>query len=118
MPRPLILFSEIVSKLSKEIEDADVSYKEFIDQTTEEFSFEIIHLKFDCTTRLCRSKAKGLDFISARLLRECPDLIAKSLSRIFNQSVATGIFPDEWKNVRITPLFKNTAKRTDPSNYF
>ena len=77
-------FSEIGSELSKEIEDVDVSYKEFIDQTNEEFSFEIItpsqvllHL-----TKLCRSKATGLDSISARLLREWPDLIAKSLSQI------------------------------------
>ena len=68
-------------------------------------------------TKLCRSKATGLDSISARLLRECLDLIAKSLSQIFNQSIATGIFPDEWKNARITPLFKNAGKRTDPSNY-
>ena len=96
-----------------------MSYKEFIDQTNEEFSFEIItpsqvllHL-----TKLYRSKATGLDSISARLLRECPDLIAKSLSQIFNQSIATGIFPHEWKNARITPLFKNARKRTDPSNY-
>ena len=85
-------FSETGSELSKEIEDVDVSYKEFIDQTNEEFSFEIItpsqillHL-----TKLCSSKATGLDSISARLLREFPDLIAKSLSQIFNQSIATG----------------------------
>ena len=96
-----------------------MTYKEFIDQTNEEFSFDIItpsqvllHL-----TKLCRPKATGLDSISPGLLRECPDLIAKSLSQIFNQSIATGIFPDEWKNARITQLFKNAWKRTDPSNY-
>ena len=67
--------------------------------------------------KLCRIKVTGLDSISARLLRECPDLISKSLTRIFNQSIVTGIFPDEWKNARITPLFKNAGKRIDPSNY-
>ena len=56
--------------------------------------------------------------MSARLLKECPDLISWSLAPIFNQSIDTGIFPDEWKNARIKPLiFKKAGSRSDPSNY-
>ena len=29
----------------------------------------------------------------------------------------TGIFPDEWKSARATPLYKNSGKRNDPKNY-
>ena len=29
----------------------------------------------------------------------------------------TGIFPDEWKSARVTPLYKNSGKRNDPTNY-
>jgi len=29
----------------------------------------------------------------------------------------TGIFPNEWKNARVTPVYKNSGKRNDPSNY-
>ena len=29
----------------------------------------------------------------------------------------TGIFPDEWKSARVTPLYKNSGKRSDPTNY-
>ena len=112
-------FFEIGPELSKQIKDVDVSYEEFLSETNEEFHFETIaqsqvlwHL-----TKLCRSKVTGLDSISARLLRECPDLISKSLTRIFNRSIVTGSFPDEWKNARITPLFKNAGKRIDQSNY-
>jgi len=36
---------------------------------------------------------------------------------MFNQSIDTGIFPDEWKSARITPLFKKAGSRSDPSNY-
>jgi len=48
---------------------------------------------------------------------ECPDLIADSLTLIFNQSLLTGIFHDEWKSARVTPLYKNSLKRNDPTNY-
>ena len=61
---------------------------------------------FSLLSKLCRSKATGLDNISAKLLRECPDLLAESLTVIFNQSLITGIFPNEWKSARVTPLYK------------
>ena len=61
-------------------------------------------------------KATGLDSVSARLLKECSDLICVSLARIFNQSIDIGSFPDEWKNARIMPLFKKVESRSVPSN--
>ena len=76
-----------------------------------------VHIFFSLLSKLCKSKATGLDNISAKLLRECPDLIAESLTYIFNQSLLTGIFPDEWKSARVTPLYKNSGKRNDPTNY-
>ena len=38
------------------------------------------------------------------------------ISNIFNCSIQTGIFPDEWKSARVTPVFKN-GSRSDLSNY-
>ena len=55
--------------------------------------------------------------MSARRLKECADLISGSLALIFNQSIDTGIFPNEWKSARFTPLFKKAGSRSDPSNY-
>ena len=51
------------------------------------------------------------------MLRECPDLIAASLTLIFNQSLLTCIFPYDWKSARVTPLYKHSGKRNDPTNY-
>ena len=62
-------------------------------------------------SRLSKSKATGLDKISARLLRECADLIASSLCLIFNCSISTGIFQDEWKCSKVIPLFKQGRAR-------
>jgi len=55
--------------------------------------------------------------VSTRLLKECPDLISWSLALIFNQSIDNVIFLDEWKNARITPLFRKAGSRSGPSNY-
>ena len=83
---------------------------------SESLKYYKIHLKFWLPS-ITTGQATGLDNISAKLLRECPDLIAESLTYIFNQSLLTGIFPDEWKSARVTPLCKNSGKRNDPTNY-
>ena len=93
--------------------------KNFFLQLTKEFVFEettSAHI-FSLLSKLCKSKATGLDNISTKLLRECPDLIAESLTYIFDQSLLTGIFPDEWKSARVTPLYQNSGKRNDPTSY-
>ena len=54
--------------------------------------------------------------ISARLLRECADLIAEPMCSIFNQSIRSGIFPQEWKCAKVIPLFKE-GNHSDLNNY-
>ena len=43
-------------------------------------------------------------------------MVAPSLIKIFIQSIITEIFPEKWKEARVSPLYKNGAKN-DPSNY-
>ena len=61
-------------------------------------------------------KATGLDKISAKLLKISASAVANSLCRVFNKSVETRIFPTEWKNAKVFPLFKKDNK-THPNNY-
>ena len=63
-----------------------------------------------------KSKASGLDKISARLIRECADLICISIGKIFNCSLTAGVFPDDWKCAKATPLFKQGSS-SDMNNY-
>ena len=112
-------FSEIGTNLSKDVVEAAVSYSEFLTETDKLFSFcetTPAHV-YSLLSKLSKSKATGPDNIPAKLLKECPDLIFESLSLIFNQSFKIGVFPNDWKNARVYPLYKNSGKRKDPSNY-
>lgn len=113
-------FAKIGPKLSKNIEDTDTCFDEFVNQfILGSFSFQQIspYLVSSHLRKLCMRKATGLDTVSARLLRECFNLIFDSLALIFNRSIETSIFPDEWKSIRITPLYKKCGNRSDPSKY-
>ena len=71
---------------------------------------------FTHLNRLSKTKAAGLDNISARLIRECADIISGPLCDLFNKSLMPCIFPDEWKSARVTPLFKE-GESFDFNNY-
>jgi hypothetical protein len=62
------------------------------------------------------NKASGIDGISSRILTFSAAVISPSLTSIFNQSILTGIFPNDWKIARITPIFKSEAK-DEMTNY-
>ena len=91
--------------------EVEKSCEEFLTETDKNFVFEKTTPAqvFALLSKLCKSKTTGLDNISAKLLRECPDLLVESLTRIFNQSLRTGIFPAEWKSARVTPLYTNSG---------
>ena len=56
------------------------------------------------------NKATGSDGIPARLLRETVDIIAPSLTKLFNKSLQLGIIPDEWKVANVVPVYKKGRK--------
>ena len=115
-------FASIGPKLAEEI-PADVtghSHFDYLTNQNYEHSFQFQETNtsavFCLLSKLCKSKATGLDRTSAKLLRVCPDLIAESLCAIFNRSINTGIFPHDWKCSKVIPLFKN-GERLDLNNY-
>ena len=49
-------------------------------------------------------------------MKETPSEVIYYLTFIINLSITTGIFPNEWKYARVSPIFKDEDK-TDPNNY-
>ena len=68
------------------------------------------------TSILFLSKSTGLDNIPAKALRIASSTIAPSLTFIFNLSLSSGIFIDDWKNARVCPAYKGNDRR-DMGNY-
>ena len=113
-------FSSIGPRLAGDIhvDTNDFSYRDFLSGTDKRFELQPIdnnRVRF-LLSNLCTSKATGLDMMSARLLRECTELISYSLCEIFNLSITTGVFQEEWECSKIIPLFKQ-GERADMNNY-
>jgi hypothetical protein len=58
------------------------------------------------------SKGAGLDKILAKMLRIAADIIASSLTYIFNLAFSTGVFVENWKDAKVIPIYKEGNKRT------
>ncbi len=54
-------------------------------------------------------KAVNLDGLTPKLLRIAAPAISTSLTRIFNMSITSGIFLDEWKTAKVVPIHKKDS---------
>ena len=50
------------------------------------------------------SKSLGYDNISYNVIKKCFDSLCEPLKYLFNLSIENGVFPDDLKVVRITPI--------------
>jgi hypothetical protein len=59
-------------------------------------------------------KSTGLDKISTKLIKQAGDTITGSLLEVFiNLSLGTGIFPDDWKFAKVTPIYRVSQKKSN-----
>ena len=56
------------------------------------------------------NKASGPDDIPLKVLRECADELAPSLTTLFNLSMSTCTLPEEWKYSNVVPIHKKGKK--------
>ena len=65
---------------------------------------------------LNKYKSTGPDMLHPRILRALEDKLARLLTHIFNNSVETGIIPEDWKSAKVTAIHKK-GSRLEPRNY-
>ena len=110
-------FINIGPKLASEVRNLSTNKIEtFLEDhvvTFPSFHFSTIPVENVLNTlrRLNVSKGTGLDKIPAKMLRIAADKITPSLTYIFNLSISTGVFVDNWKDARVIPIYKGGDRR-------
>ena len=80
-------------------------------------SIIISHEDFKAASaKLKCSHSSGPDGVPAIVLKRCSNSICLPLTKIFNMSLSTGVFPDKWKESFVFPVFKKGCKQ-DIGNY-
>ena len=62
------------------------------------------------------NRAVGPDKLPTRLLKDFAEFVAPVLQVIFQQSIDTGVLPEDWKQANVVAIFKKGDKHM-PSNY-
>lgn len=63
------------------------------------------------------NKSTGPDKIPVKILKLSALIIAEPLSKLFNKSLSTGIYPSIFKQANVKPIFKNNGSPSDYTCY-
>ena len=111
-------FTNVAQLLARDIPVVDANPESYLEPTDHSFSLQIPSVDIVCNilSKIDEKKATGLDMIPSKLLKMAANIVAPSLTSIFSKSILTGIYSDDWKTAKVTPLFKKGIK-SDPNNY-
>ena len=80
------------------------------------FLAPVTHSECEKTVKSLKLTKNDVNQIPIKLFKLSLHLIVQPLVRIINDSFVSGVFPDQLKIARVTPIFK-TGISTNPSNY-
>ena len=115
-------FVNVASQLKEPVEHSDFKHiTEYVDSKVPSntiFSIPEITSSFvrNFLVNLDVTKATGLDCIGPKLLKIAPDVLSPSITYLVSKSLLNGIFPQPWKEAKISPIFKS-GRRDDVNNY-
>ena len=92
-------FTSIGAELASNIRITNLDAISYISPTDKVFTFSKInvHTVNNLLKTINANKATGPDNILGRLLKIASDILSPSLTEIFNKSLSTGSYPDDWK---------------------
>ena len=111
-------FTHIGPKLASTIPETQRNFESYLDPSHNTYHNSCLtdkELK-EAISSLKLNKSPGFDEINSNVVKECSEELFIPLKHIFNLSLNTGIFPDQLKIARVTPLYKS-GENTCVSNY-
>ena len=111
-------FTSIGPDLAAKVSVIDIEPESCAHSSESVFVFKSINIDevYNALNNVKASKSLGPDRIPARLLRDSCFSIAPFLTQIFNASLASNVFPQDWKIASVSPIYKAGDKR-DRGNY-
>jgi hypothetical protein len=111
-------FNEVASRLVKNMPQSSRTPESYVTRPDTQFTIQNVSLTkvYKLLSTIKTSKSAGHDRIPGKLLRDAAEVIAPSLTAIFNASINTGIFPEDFKIAIISPIHKAGSK-TNCDNY-
>ncbi len=90
-------------KLAFDIPPSAVKPEVYIEQAQTTFSMRspTVNAVFKKLKAINERKAAGPDKVPCKLLKIAAEVIAPSLTQIFNKAIGASIFPDDWKLARV-----------------
>ena len=108
----------ILPKLVQVLLQTSIDAEDFLKREPSLFEFAEIKPSrvLKLLSKLDVNKATGLDQIGNKVLKLAAPVIYRQLTDLFNLSLKSREYPDDWKLAKVSPVFK-TGQRNDPNNY-
>ena len=110
-------FANIGKSIEESCTDSDTHFSEYLSDAHP--SFELSPVTSDDVIKVVKgmkTSGAGSDGINMRLIKEGVDVLAPSFVNLINKSFSDGVYPDELKIAKITPIFKG-GDRSLMENY-
>ena len=115
----LIIILQLSTGANNEIPDINTHFTSYLNTSiASTFNFDLIDnaTTMHYLSKLTPSHSCGHDNLSAITLKCIANEICECLTLIINQTITTGIFPNQLKIAKVVPIFKKNVQ-TDVKNY-
>ena len=105
-------FTGIGPKLASSIASSSKDFKEFLSSVStslDEYLLQDEELN-EAFNSLKANKSPGFDDISSTIVKRCRENIFNPIKHVFSLSLKQGIFPENLKIARVSPIFKKDEK--------
>ena len=105
-------FSTIGEKIANSGDSGNIHFSSFVRKPPTNFEFNTVSVDkvLHSFLTLSSSKATGIDKIPIKILKLSANIIAPSMTKLFNYSILNGDFPHDWKIAKVIPLYKKGLK--------
>jgi hypothetical protein len=71
----------------------------------------------DALKSISADSAKGSTGIESKILKDCADILAPHITKLYNNCLIHKKIPDDWKIAYLTPIYKGKGSKSELTNY-